>query len=131
MQTRRTVALASLALLAAPAFARAQAAAPSFARYDKASFDRALAAGETLVVHVHADWCPTCRAQLSAFSSIGAAGFRNARLIRVDFDQDKAFLQQFNVRMQSTLLVFKGGREVGRLVGQTSRDAIAQTLTAI
>lgn len=128
-RTALTVLAASAALPATlPALAQG---APTFARYSQAAFDQALAAGQPIVVHVHADWCPTCRAQQTSFNAIGTPGFRGARLIRVDFDTDKAFLQRFNVRSQSTILVFKGGREVSRLVGQGSREAITQALAAI
>lgn len=131
MMSRRALALSTLALTAAaPALAQ-QAAEPAFTRYQANNFQQTLASGAPIVVHVHADWCPTCRAQLSAFSALGAQAFRGARLIRVDFDADKAFLQQYNVRGQSTILVFKGGREVGRIVGQSSREAVAQVLSAI
>jgi thioredoxin 1 len=31
--------------------------------YDKATFDALEAAGKPVVIHVYADWCPTCKEQ--------------------------------------------------------------------
>lgn len=40
----------------------------------------------------------------------------------------KDVVRHFKVQYQSTLIVFKGGREVGRSTGDTSRRSIAALL---
>lgn len=39
---------------------------------------------------------------------------RDGKPVVVDFDADKAALKQFKVNMQSTLIAFKSGKEMGR-----------------
>ena len=42
----------------------------------------------------------------------------------VDFDSAKDVLKQFKVQNQSTLIVFKGGKEIDRSTGQTDPAVI-------
>ncbi len=105
--------------------ATAQAAKP----FDQAAFDTAQAAGKSILVEVHADWCPTCRAQDPVISEVlrdpKNAGFV---VLRVDFDKQKDAVKRFHAEYQSTLIVFKGKKEVSRSTGETRKDAIAAQL---
>jgi thioredoxin 1 len=42
----------------------------------------------------------------------------------IDFDANKPTLKKFKVTMQSTLVAFKGAKEVGRSVGDTSQEGL-------
>lgn len=107
------VALACL-LVAAAATVTAQAAT----RFEAKAFEAAQAAGRTILIDVTAPWCPTCRQQRPILQSIEK---ENPKLVvfEVDFDTAKAVLKRFRVTQQSTLIVFKGKREVGRSTGDT------------
>ncbi len=106
-------------VIAAPAFAQAGA----FQAYSKAAFDRAVAAGP-VIVHVHADWCPTCKRQQPILNSFMRENGAKVQAFTVSFDTDKAFNQANRVTTQSTIIVFKGGKEVARSAGATSEQAI-------
>jgi thioredoxin 1 len=41
-------------------------------------------------------------------------------LLTIDFDAEKATLKRFKVTSQSTLVAFKGAKEVARSVGDTT-----------
>lgn len=127
MITRRTVFVAGLAactLAAVPALAAA-AAVP----FTAAAFEAAIKSGKPVLVAVQADWCPTCKAQDPILSSLrDDPALKGLVAFRVDYDGQKDVVKSFGVRMQSTLIVFKGGAEVGRSVGDTSRDSIKALL---
>jgi len=97
--------------------------------YDQAGFDAAQAAGKPILVEIHANWCPTCRAQEPIISELlrepKHAGFV---VLRVDFDNQKDVAKRFRAQYQSTLIVFKGEKEVARSTGETRKDAIAAQL---
>ncbi len=77
------------------------------------------------MVEVTAPWCPTCKAQAPILGELsGQARFKNLQIFKVDFDSQKDVLKSLNVQMQSTLIVFKGGKEVGRSTGDTKKDSI-------
>lgn len=93
--------------------------------YTQAQFDALNKSGKPVVVHVHADWCPTCRAQDPIVSAlIKDPAFKNVSFLEVDFDAQKDVVKAFNVSQQSTLIVFKGGKEQGRSTGDTRKASI-------
>lgn len=93
--------------------------------FDQAAFEAAQTAGKPILVDVSAPWCPTCRTQASILSQISAEPkFKDVVHFNVDFDSRKDVLRKFNVRWQSTLIVFKGKTEVGRSVGDTNAGSI-------
>lgn len=125
---RRNFAALALAALAVPLVARKAAAAP-FVEYQPASFVKLLSTGGPVVVHVHADWCAVCKAQLPVMERVLAgAGYRNVRAVRVNFDREKQFLADYKVVRQSTILIFKGGKEIARLSYDSDPARIEQTL---
>ena len=97
--------------------------------FDQAGFEAAQAAGKPILVEVHADWCPTCRAQEPVISKL-MQDPKNADFVvlRVDFDRQKDVLKRLRTQYQSTLIVFKGKKEVSRSTGETGKDAIAAQL---
>ncbi len=93
--------------------------------FKAADFDKAKASGKAVLVEVTAPWCPTCKAQKPILSDLKAQPrFKDLVAYEVDFDSQKDALRLLNVQNQSTLIVFKGGKEVGRSTGETSRAAI-------
>ena len=105
-----------------PVFASEQA-------YTQAVFDKLIQQGQPVLVSIHADWCPTCRAQAPVLSKLLKQNeYQKINALRVDFDQQKDVLKALKVDRQSTLIVFKAGQEVGRSLGDTSEDAIAALL---
>ena len=51
--------------------------------------------------------------------------YRNVAYFVIDFDSQKDLVKRFGVRMQSTLIAFKGSQEEARSVGDTHRKSIA------
>src|SRR5262249_3107788 len=86
--------------------------------FDDQSFKQAQAAGKTILVDVTASWCPTCRQQRPIVEQIENET-PNLVVYEVDFDTAKDTLKRFRVQQQSTLIVFKGTKEVGRSTGDT------------
>lgn len=98
--------------------------------FDLEAFEAAQKSGKPVLLSVHADWCPTCRAQEPIVASLlGQSKFSSYASFRVDFDKQKEVLRRFRVQYQSTLIVFKGGKEVSRSTGLTDRPGIEQQLS--
>lgn len=119
--------------LAVGAVATAFALTPAFAGmradYTPAAFAVAQKAGKSILVEVHAPWCPTCKAQTPILSKLEAeARFADLAVFHVDFDSQKDVLKTLNVQKQSTLIVFKGGKETGRSTGATDPRSIEELL---
>lgn len=103
----------------------AQASTAGWDLYDEAEFIMAQQKGKRIVVDVHADWCPTCRAQAPILNEIREEHQSDTTLfIKVDFDDPEGFLEQHQIARQSTVLVFDGTQEVARTVAETDRTRL-------
>lgn len=85
-------------------------------------------AGESVTLHFHADWCPTCRAQDKVFNSWKGDASVPGTLLLVDYDKERELKRQLGVRTQSTLIAYKGAVEKARLAGDTDPKALRALL---
>ena len=93
--------------------------------YTQSAFDQLQKQGQPVLVFVYASWCPTCRTQDPILTKLlKQEPYQKISGLRVDFDQQKNVVKAFKVYMQSTLIVFKAGKEVGRSTGDTSEAGI-------
>lgn len=97
--------------------------------FDQKAFDAAQAAGQSILIEVHASWCPVCKRQKPILAKLGTEPkFKNMVSFEIDFDLQKELVRRFNAPKQSTLIVFKGRKEMGRSTGDTNPDSLAQLL---
>jgi thioredoxin 1 len=94
--------------------------------FSAAAFDRLLGNGQPVVVDFHADWCPICRAQAPIVKELLATPeLKNVTVLIANYDTELALRKSLNVAKQSTLVVFRHGKEVARSTGDTSPDGLA------
>ncbi|HWD67600.1 MAG TPA: thioredoxin family protein [Caulobacteraceae bacterium] len=119
--------LAAAAVTAVAAPSRAAAIQP----FSEAAFHAAQAQGRSILVDAHADWCPICHLQAPTLAKLAnEPAFSKLVILRLNYDRQIAEKQALGIRMQSTLIAFKGSKETGRSVGVTSASqvtALAQT----
>ena len=122
MKSRRAaLALACLALAASLSPALAGETMP----FSAASFEAAQKSGKPILIEVSAPWCPICKTQKPILAKLaGEPRFKDLQIFDVDFDSQKELLRRLNVRMQSTLIAYKGETEMGRSVGETQPEWI-------
>jgi len=122
------VAVRSL-FVAASLCAAAIAAFAAELPFNKTAFDKALADGKPVVVDFAASWCPTCKEQKPIVQGLLKDPKRQSLTVFVaDFDREEALKQRLKVTMQSTLIAFKGGKEVARSTGQTDKAELGALL---
>ncbi len=125
---RRSFVLAAAAVAAG--LGATATATPAFAKtvkYTPSKFDKFIAAGKPFMIGVHADWCSTCDRQKRVINALRAQGapYSNLTIMEVDWDKERggAFTTEMNIPRRSTLIMFNGGKEVGRIVAGTgSKD---------
>lgn len=84
-------------------------------------FTAAQAEGRPILVDVFAAWCSVCRAQNPILTKLTREPkYKDLVVFKVDYDAQKDVVRSFNVQRQSTLIVFKGDKELDRSVGDTS-----------
>jgi thioredoxin 1 len=107
----------------------ATVASAAEAPFNQAQFDSMRTAGKPVAVVFHADWCPTCRAQAPLLKDLlQTPALKSLTLFVADYDTETTLRQSFRVTQQSTIVVFKDGKEIARSTGDTQRDSLAALL---
>jgi thioredoxin 1 len=115
---------------AALATVTVSARALEFQPYDAAVVQKAIASGKPVVVHVYASWCLQCHAQASILDGMkGDRAYDGVTFFRVDYDKQKDVVAKLDCP-RSTLIAYKGGKEVARMSWGTSQESVVNVLKA-
>ena len=115
--------------LAAAVLITASISAPALAAerkpYTQAALAAAQAKGRPILVEVKAPWCPVCASQGRTIAETTAsAAYTNLLILSIDFDTQKADWKALGAQKQSTLIGYRGKRELGRVVYTTDKAQI-------
>src|SRR5215470_2202776 len=81
-----------------------------------------------VLVDLWAPWCGPCLSLAPAIEQIASDLGGKVKVAKLNIDDNPATAARFGVRSIPTMLVFKNGREVDRLVGLQSKSAILARL---
>jgi thioredoxin 2 len=84
-----------------------------------------------VVLDMWAPWCGPCRMITPMIEELATEMAGRLRFAKLNVDENPATAARFNVRSIPTILVFKGGREVDRIVGVQPKSAMAQRLEKV
>jgi thioredoxin len=79
--------------------------------------DTVLNSDVPVLVDFWATWCGPCKAIAPLLDQLADEQFPKAKVAKLDVDSNRRIAMQYGVTSIPTLLVFKGGKEVGRKVG--------------
>ena len=99
---------------------------------DAATFDEEIGAAQrAVVVDVWAEWCPPCHALTPELEAVAAELADRIEVRSLDQDAHPEIGRRHDVRSLPTLLVFRDGELVGRLVGARGRASLREELARI
>ena len=109
---------------------------PAMARnvivYTPEILQETVAKGEPYLLDFSATWCTTCKAQERVLDGLQAenASYNNIPILRVDWDTYRSgeLVSNLSIPRRSTLVLLQGETELGRVVAQTGKPAIAALL---
>ncbi|HKC52095.1 MAG TPA: thioredoxin [Myxococcota bacterium] len=81
-----------------------------------------------VLVDAWAPWCAPCRILAPAIDELAAELAGRVRVAKLNVDDNPMTAQRFELRSIPTLLVFRGGREVDRIVGVQPKAEIRRRL---
>lgn len=84
-----------------------------------------------VLVDAWAAWCGPCRMIAPAIDELAAELAGKVRVAKLNVDENPATASRFDIRSIPTLLVISGGREVDRIVGAQSKQAIRARLERV
>jgi len=91
--------------------------------------DELLQSKEPILVDFWAPWCGPCRAMSPAVEAAAEKLAGDAKVYKINVDDNPSVPPRFNLRGIPTLILFKGGREMNRLVGLSSMEQIEALVT--
>jgi thioredoxin len=86
--------------------------------------------GQPVLLDCWAEWCRPCRMIAPALNELAAESQGRYRIAKLNVDENPQTSAQFGVRSIPTLLIFKHGQLVERIVGAQPKQAIAARLAA-
>ena len=101
--------------------------------FDKMLFDKAQSEGKVIIVSSWIKYCSSCASQMKVLNKAKNEGklldikFENIEYFSFDVT-NKEIANLFNVKFQTTLLIFKNNKEVYRSLGETTEDLIYKAL---
>ena len=101
--------------------------------FDKELFNKAKSEGKIIIVSSWIKYCSSCASQMKVLKKAKNEG----ELLDIKFDNieyfsfdvtDKEISDLFDIQYQTTLLIFKGNKEVYRSIGETTADLIYEAI---
>jgi len=84
-----------------------------------------------VLLDVWAPWCVPCRGMTPALDEIAVALAGRVRVAKLNVDQNPAVTARLCVVGIPTLLLFRQGREVDRMIGTRSKEEVLRRLAAV
>ena len=104
--------------------------------FNKKSFDKAQAEGKVVIVSSWIKYCSSCASQMKVLNKAKNDG----KLVDIKFDNieyfsfdvtNKEIANLFDVKFQTTLLIFKDNKEIYRSLGETTENLIYEALKKV
>lgn len=93
--------------------------------FEQSLFDQAVQAGGMVVLDFYKEGCPVCAKQHPILEK-AANMYPDAQFFKVNFKTETQAVKDFKVGSQSTIIVYAGGQEVNRSVGQTKESKLLE-----
>jgi len=99
---------------------------PEITRKD---FDIIMNENKVVVLYFTADWCGPCISFLETFRDVALTLARPGVIFaRVDVDRSYSLADRFSIQHIPTIAIFRDGKLVETILGQTSRDELIRII---
>ncbi len=94
------------------------------------NFESIIADARPVLVDFWAEWCPPCRAIAPVLEQLSGQAEGKYVIGKLNVDENQQTAARFHIEGIPTLLIFKSGQLVDRLVGAHPKNTIMQHLQA-
>jgi thioredoxin 1 len=93
------------------------------------NFDQTINSNKIVLIDFWATWCGPCRALAPTIVELATEYSGKALIGKLDVDQNPETAEKFQVFSIPTMILFKDGKEVDRLVGLCPKSRITDALS--
>lgn len=90
-----------------------------------------LQSGTPVLVDFWAPWCGPCKALAPTLDAVSQELAGKVKVVKVNVDENQQLAVRYQVQSIPTLIIFKGGQQVDRIVGLVPRDELNRRLSAL
>ena len=94
-----------------------------YTNFSLSSLEKAKNTGKTVVINSYEPWCWSCRKQDKVLIS-AKDEFKGVVFLTYQQGKHKDIAEALNISVRTTIVVFKGKKEVARIIGQTGKTEI-------
>jgi len=93
------------------------------------SFEKdVLSATKPVLVDFWAEWCAPCRMLSPTVVAVAEHYGETATVVKLNVDDNPSTAQRYGIKGIPTLILFRDGKEVERVVGATSKESISRMI---
>jgi len=93
--------------------------------------DKLVNSGKPVLVDFWASWCGPCKMVAPELEAVALEYEGKAIVVKVNIDEQQQLASKYNVMSIPTLLLFKDGKEVERIVGYRPRKDLMDVIEKI
>jgi thioredoxin 1 len=86
---------------------------------------------KVVLVDFWAEWCMPCRMMAPVLNDVAEDLNGNAYVGKVNIEQYQSLAQKYQIRNIPTMILFKDGKEVSRIVGVKSKQYLLQEIDKV
>jgi thioredoxin 1 len=83
-----------------------------------------------VLVDFWATWCPPCKMIAPILEEIATEKNGQIKIAKIDADENPSTVQQLGVMSLPTLILFKNGKEMSRVIGYRTKKQLVQQVEA-
>jgi thioredoxin 1 len=93
------------------------------------SFEKeVLHSAKPVLVDFWAEWCAPCRMLAPTVEAVAEHYVESVDVVKLDVDENSTTAGVYGIKGIPTLILFRDGKEVERIVGATSKEAISRII---